>query len=40
MFGRNLSNVRDLLMGVIPELPSARDCECAHALDHARVEVE
>jgi 5'-methylthioadenosine phosphorylase len=40
VFGRNVSNVRDLLFATIPALPAERDCECATALDDARVEVE
>ena len=40
VFGQNVENVRALLMGVIPDLPAERDCECATALHNARVEVE
>jgi 5'-methylthioadenosine phosphorylase len=40
VFRDNNARLRELLFAVIPAFPSARDCECATALEHARFEVE
>jgi 5'-methylthioadenosine phosphorylase len=39
VFTENNERLRDLLFGVIPALPSARECVCASALSGARFEV-
>lgn len=39
VFDENLDNLRRLLFAVIPDLPEERDCVCASALEHARLEV-
>ncbi|HKS98581.1 MAG TPA: S-methyl-5'-thioadenosine phosphorylase [Rugosimonospora sp.] len=33
VFGENTERLRKLLLAVVPALPEARDCACAHALD-------
>jgi 5'-methylthioadenosine phosphorylase len=33
VFGANVTRLRDLLLRVLPMLPTSRDCPCAHALD-------
>lgn len=33
VFGQNVERLRDLLLRVLPTLPTSRDCPCAHALD-------
>jgi 5'-methylthioadenosine phosphorylase len=38
VFGENNDKLRDLLFSVIPALPSERTCECATALEGARLE--
>jgi 5'-methylthioadenosine phosphorylase len=39
VFERNIENLRRLLFEVLPSLPEERDCPCATALEHARLEV-
>ena len=39
VFARNNDNLRTLLFDLIPRLPRERDCICATALEHARLEV-
>jgi 5'-methylthioadenosine phosphorylase len=34
VFGQNVERLRDLLLRVLPTLPTSRDCPCAHALDN------
>jgi 5'-methylthioadenosine phosphorylase len=33
VFGRNVDRLKELLLGVVPTLPSDRTCSCASALD-------
>ena len=35
VFNENNNRVKELIYGMIPALPTARDCTCAHALDGA-----
>ena len=35
VFNENNSRVKELIYGMIPALPTTRDCACAHALEGA-----
>jgi 5'-methylthioadenosine phosphorylase len=37
VFGRNVAKLRDLVMGVIRNLPLDRDCPCPHYLDGIKL---
>ena len=37
VFGRNVAKLRDLVIGVIGNLPLDRDCPCSHALDDIKL---
>jgi 5'-methylthioadenosine phosphorylase len=39
VFAENNAKLRDLLFGIVPALPTERDCPCATALEGARFEV-
>jgi 5'-methylthioadenosine phosphorylase len=38
VFNQNNERLRELLLSIIPLLPEDRDCPCATALEHARIE--
>jgi 5'-methylthioadenosine phosphorylase len=38
VFNENNARLRELLVSTIPALPAERDCPCATALEHARLE--
>jgi 5'-methylthioadenosine phosphorylase len=40
VFAANVSRLRDLLVGVIGDLPLTRDCPCPHSLDGLKLPVE
>jgi 5'-methylthioadenosine phosphorylase len=33
VFGRNIDRLKDLLLGVVPTMPTERTCACGSALD-------
>jgi 5'-methylthioadenosine phosphorylase len=40
VFGRNVAKLRDLVLGIIKNLPADRDCPCAHVLDGIKLPIE
>jgi 5'-methylthioadenosine phosphorylase len=40
VFGRNVTRLRELVMGVIEALPVERDCPCPHVLDGIKLPID